>query len=466
MLLKSIVNARSYSDYFHPLAYYDQAQPMMVSFFHHLVVHVVSARIEVLRLATLCMALLISFPIYFVIKKEKISLLLGLAVFLCFALEIGFYFTEIKHYAFEIAASFFMISIFYFYHVKRIRFAYSIVLVVCAASIGFSSLIPAFFLVAVLGLRGIIKNQRQFFSSQNVFSLVIAGVIGLALFLHMGKITVYQINNYEVYLSKGFFADAKDLLKAGVNAHGILLSIVTAAMCVLGLQSDKKNFYFYLSSIFLLLCMFIFAGKIIGFYPVVSARHLVWITPFSFCLVVFGVKYLVDNYSQKKSSLIPFLVILFAVQIAVVLTKVDNPNRLEDNDNERLYELLSKMRPSNVVVFPPAQPTLDYYMQFSNELKKHNFIGLEENFSSIKNPDQSRSFFYDRIDAIFSSLPAGKFIYVGSHQYPLFADNGPEFLRWRSEYVEKKIIEFNCKYEVIHEGKLTQLLELECKGVG
>lgn len=465
MLLKSIVESDSWLNYVQPLAFYDQAQPMLISFFHQFVIHFVSLEIDVLRIATLIATLIISAPILYVLYKEKTGVLLPALLFLGFSFSIGFYLTEIKHYAFEVVASFLMITVVYSYLIQKLNFVVSAILIGFITIIGFSTLIPAFVLIAYISLTELTKERDGFFNVKNIGALVIAAIFGLFTFLHMQHLTVYQINNYDAYLSKGFWGDIKTLIAVGASIHGKALTAVTAVIVIAGLFADRKSLFFKFTSIYILIVGMVVIGKLTGVYPIASGRHLIWLAPFSYILILFGLRYFSQIKSKLNNTVFAVCTLIIALQAINVIYKTSTGNSPELVSNNQLYSFLSEQPSSNVVLFPHAQPTLQYYLLLSPGLNKHNYIGFTNNFSEPKDPSAARERVYARIVSIFNDLPSGKFYYLVSHQAPLFSEDVPEWQNWTGAYTESKLKQYDCTHIEVFKGHQAQLLEVECGGV-
>ena len=459
-LLKSIVSSHSLEDYFNPLPYYDQAQPAVVSFFHHFMVHYVSINVEYIRAATLIISILLSAPIVYVIRKEKMGAMVSSLVFIPFLYTTVYFYTEIKHYAFEISASYIIIFLLYMYLSERINFPTCIILVSLSTAIGFSTFIPAFVVTLVVVTNEIIFKPSSIFRTKNLVAIIIAGIVAAIFFLHMKHLTSLQINNYGGYLSKGLVGDLLILAHIGVTVFGVYFLIAVAMVVVAGLLSNKESFYYRLNIVFILLCALILIGKLTGFYPVIYSRHIVWVTPFAFMLVLSGLSYFIKRSEKGYKILAGVVILLTIIQSVPVIQKLKNG--IEITQNNELYERLSELPPSNVVIFPLAQPTLEYYRLLIPDLEKHNYIGLYNYQSSPKYPFGLRDSFIKKIDQVFDNLPTGKFYYLMSGQAPLFSHTASDRRGWRGEYVEMKLHNHHCSYSNIFKGNDVQLLEVSC----
>lgn len=463
MLLKSIVESKSWLNYLNPLPYYDQAQPALVSLFHHVLIHYISEEIVALRVGTLVISLLVSAPISYLIYREKIGLLIPTLLCLAFTFSIGFYFTELKHYAFEVAASFLILYFFYMYISARISYSASILFISATTLIGFSTLIPAFVSIAYLTINEITIKKYTFFNAKNMAAAVASALLALIAYIHMQHLTIFQLANFDVYLPKGILSDLIALILAAGAVHGLLLTIATAIIVILGLFSKRNSLYFKFTMLFVIIIMVVTVGKLSGHYPVTHRRHIVWLTPFSLVLITVGLAHLIKLETKIYSAAAILIFSLICLQCLNIVHKIVFDTA--DMQNNKLYHLISELPPSNVVIFPAAQPTLEYYMRLSQDLLKHNYIGLVDNRSGVKDLHAASDGFKKRIDSIFAAVPNGPFYYVVSHNPPLFSGNPPERHRERTEYVEGIIRNYNCSYHEIFSGKQVQLLKMHCNGV-
>ena len=466
MLLKNITESVKWADYFMPLPHYDQAQPMPISWFHHMIVHKISPHTETLRLATFIACLIISSPIAYVLSKEKIESTFVSLLFLAFSLSMTFYLTEIKHYAFEIAASFFMLAILYLKWARKINFALAALLILLTANIGFSTYIAAAALLLTIVVDEITNKAYNFLNVTSMLALFIAGAISIAAIVHMNSILAYQIDNFDAYYSKGFWKDTYALIRSSAGAHGVLLTIATAISVVLGLLAKRSSFFFQLTFAFLTTVVLVVIGKLVGLYPASASRHLMWLTPFSFVLILLAINNLIANKKNKSYFVSVAMMAIITIQAAYVLFRVFIVEDIEIANNKYLYNSLAELPPANVVVFPYAQPTLEYYRVLLKNLGKHDFIGLENTISSKKDPSKSFERTRSRIDAVASKFPGGKFYYIISHQNPLFVRNKGNRMaldQWRGEYTEMSIEKSGCSYKEVLKDIKVQLLEIECK---
>lgn len=466
MVLKNIVESDGLLNYIRPLEFYNQAQPLLISFFYHFIIYAISFQIEALRTATLTFTLIISSPSLYILYKEKTGVLLPSLLFLGFSFSIGFYLTEIKHYAFEVAASFFMISVVYAYLTQKLKFSAATILIGLSTIIGFSTLIPSFVLIAFVSMLELTKERSKFFGIRNIGALVIAAFFSIITFLHIKGLTVYQINNYDVYLSKGFFGDIEALIGAAWGIHGKALIIATSLIAISGLFSDRKLLFFKFTSIYFLIIGFIVVGKLIGLYPVASPRHLVWLTPFSFILIALGLRYLSQSKNILNNIIFIFATLLVTLQgINIVYKNIQTHNYLEITNNNSLFEAVASLPPSTILVFPWARPALEYHIMLNSELKKHSYIHtskIESRHFETKISTETR--YKNSFDENFELRPAENFYYLISHfprvlseEKPL-ADSGND----RLDYFERLLLSSNCSFREIFNAKNSQILKAAC----
>jgi len=463
MLLKNIVNSDRWWQYMDPLPFYDQAQPMVASLLQHVFIQNISKSIDSIRLYTLLLSVFIASPFLYVLYKERAGFSLPSLVFLAFSFSLGFYLTEIKHYSFEIAASFFMISIFYLNMKGEMRFELATVSIGAAICFGFSTLIPAFVLISYLTALQINEYGRDFFSGRNLASLFLVFVIALISFLHMDQLTVYQINNFAAYHSKGLLGDIKTLIFAGVSAHGKFLTIAVAIIVVASLFRDKRSLFFHINLVFVLIVGFICLGKLIGVYPIASSRHIIWLAPFSFLILVIGILDFVKSERFLVAALGWGALVLVLFQAGDVIYQTYNGRSPELTENARLYQELATLEPSQVAVYPHAQPTLDFYLETNEQLRKHSYTGLTEYLSGPKKATTGKSRFRDRVDKSLIPLLNGVSHYVISH-LDLFAppERAVNFMSSRRSYLKAKFLEYGCSYKAIFSGHRASLLKVSC----
>lgn len=463
MLLKSIFH-NNIVDFINPLPYYDQAQPFLVSIFHKIVTSF-SIDYKFVRGFSLIFCLI---PILYVVikiaKTEKVELYVVILVLFSTILTVGFYLTEIKHYSFEIIATFGIVYIFHRYFNGIYNYNKSIVFIALISSIGFSSIIPASITIAYISILELIKEKKEFFTFKNIATMIVALLVMGLVYLHMKHLTIFQISNHDVYLSKGFFSDIKSLAGASLGAYGKVFILLSAVISILTLFFiNKKEFLFQVNLLFLIIVFLVVFAKIIGVYPVISDRHIVWIVPFNIFIVSLFMNASLKSNNKKLNLMIIPIFLAFFLQVGNIIYKTYTTELKERTANNKLYEFVENLKPSFIVVSPLAQPSLEYYLEIDNSLQKHQYSKMLKIISESKDTNLSKDKYWQRIDDSFSTIPAEKFYYLLSHSQHIDEDNKNESSKWRNDYLLEILKKYNCKYNSIFKDYKVQVLEMECK---
>ncbi len=463
MLLKSIF-ANSLLDFVNPLPYYDQAQPLLVSIAHKLVT-LVSIEFQIIRAILLILCLI---PIVFfatkISKNEKINSFLISLVLFSTILTVGFYLTEIKHYSFEIMATFGMIYFVNNFFNEKSSYFTTAILVSLIATIGFSSIIPACMVIFYISFFKLYKEKTNFFTKKNIFGVLLSLVLIAITYLHMKHLTIFQIANHDVYLSKGIFGDVKSLAGAAGSAYGIVFMLVSAFSSIAVLFfSNRKSFLFHLNNIFLLTVGIVTLAKLVGAYPVISDRHIVWIVPFSIFIVALFLNDIYQEKNKRMQMLFVLLLIALFIQASNIVYKSFTTELRERTANNLLYEFVGNLKQTTIIVYPHANPSLEYYLKIDKNLQKHQYFGLQENLSQLKDLNFSKERFFKLIDDSLLVIPKNSFYYLISHLQPIDEKNEVEWQSWRSDYLLLKFEKLGCQFKSIFKKNGVQVLEMECQ---
>ena len=253
MLLKSIF-ANNFLGFINPLPYYDQAQPFFVSIVHKLI-SLISIDFKIMRaiLLIICLAPIFFFTIK-IYQNEKINPFLLSLVLFSTILSVGFYLTEIKHYSFEIVATFGMVYFTNNFFKEKSSYFKTIIFISLISTIGFSSIIPACMIILYISLFQLYKEKQNFFTKNNIFGILLSLILIAITYLHMKHLTIFQISNHDVYLNKGILEDIKSLAFSALGAYGKVLILVSAFSSIFVLfYKNKTSFLFHLNNIFLLI---------------------------------------------------------------------------------------------------------------------------------------------------------------------------------------------------------------------
>lgn len=464
MLLKSIFT-NNFLDFINPLPYYDQAQPFFVSIIHKLI-SLISIDFKIIRaiLLIICLAPIIFFVIK-ISQNEKINPFLMALVLFSTILSVGFYLTEIKHYSFEIIATFGMIYFANNFFKEKISYISTIIFIALLSIIGFSSIIPACMTIFYISIFQLYKEKQKLFSKKNIFAILLSLILIAITYFHMKHLTIFQISNHDVYLSKGIFDDIKSLAFSALGAYGKVFILVSAFSSIVVLfYSNKKSFLFHLNNIFLLTVTIVTLAKLVGVYPVISDRHIVWIVPFSIFIVAL---FLNDIFQDKNNKLqILFLLILmsFFLQTANIIYKSFTTQLNERTANNKLYLFVKKMEPSLFVVNPWGKPALDYYKMILSDLNKHQYIdGKNDKKSKLILNTSSKERYEKSIDDVFEEINENNFYFLMSHLKPI--DDESEDIYNSVGYIKEMFSKNNCKYFSIFKDHQVQILKVECQSV-
>ena len=461
MLLKNIEYSYEWLDYFKPLLFYDQVQPAIITIFHNIIFHHISEDLIVFRLSMLLVMSLITIPFFVALIKNKIEILLVLLIVYNFIFQIAFFFTEIKHYGFEVAACFLMIAAMYLGLMKRINFAFSVISISIVAILGFSTLIPAFVMIVFLTIVEIREDYKSFLKFQNIIAVLISGIVGFLVLWNMKELSLYQMNNYDAYLSRGFNEDLRVLLNLYIEIHSRTIALIVFFMLVVGLLSGKDGLYYKFTLVYIGIIFLVLIGKLSGFYPVAYSRHLAWLIPFAFIIIFLGFVYCRLGKSLIMKLIYFMLISILLLQATKIFYRSIYDENTEITSNNSLYKVLSEIKPSIVMVYPYAQPSLEYYMKVNPELNKHKYIGIVEEVSSLKDGSTLQRF-KRRVDLDFYSVPDERFIYLISHGESI---GGNDLYRGNDVYINYIVGKFkqsNCDYYAIYSGKRAQMLEVIC----
>ncbi|MGL4999098.1 MAG: hypothetical protein ACRC5T_09045 [Cetobacterium sp.] len=448
MLLKSLLNIEKYSDFFRPLPYYDQAQPVLASFVMKLIIALISKNYFYIRISYFLFLTLSLFFFHYSIKSDfkKNNKIISLLIAGASISIWGFYFTEIKHYALEMLASFFLVGILYYYH-KTENEIKTLFFLIATLPLGFSNIIPTGIMFGYVSLVILYKNRK--FSLKYIIISILLFFIMLIIYFHMKYLTIYQLNNYDVYFSKGLIFDIKELIISVVGAYGKGIFLISAFSSLVAFFSDKKSFLFKLNLYFIITSIIILILKTLGIYPVVYSRHIVWIVPFSLVIINLTLDFLKEKKNNFTKIIFYFLIIL------LTLLFFRNFNRkIEYTDNNNLYLNVSKLKPSNIVVLPNSQPSLEYYLEIYPELKKHNFIYSDRSISQKK--ELNKDYFSIYLDKNFKLNNFNEFYLLNSHITSLLDKKLSE----RAEMVVKYLTDNNYIYEIVFTSNNVELLKI------
>ncbi|NHN77247.1 hypothetical protein HA520_08075 [Azotobacter chroococcum] len=442
-LIKSIFHIESILDFFGPLPYYNQAQPGIVSVLMW-ISSSFSKEVEFMRFSILFFSIAIASPILIVFEKHRAGNTIFIASISCFFFQVGYFLTEIKHYAFEISAVFFTIYLMHSY--RSHKNIYILPIIAIASFLGFSTIIPCAIIMAMIAVSAI--TDKSFFASpkKNSITALLSGIIILISFANMKAISSQQINGFpEVYESKGIIADAEIFKILLLQVYGIGLLIISACCNAIALFAKRDSFLFYLNIFFLLTISTVFAGKILGFYPITSARHIVWLIPISATINALTVIYTLSLTRHLK--LIGVFVFSFIIyEFAGVSYEILKQRKVEETDNNGLYGYIAGMPPSLFAVYHVSKYSAEAYLDIDERIKKHRFECIE----------------YADFRKCMSDKGLKDFYLIVSHQPSLTTENLVPVLKNSADNVLTAFSENGCLYNTAYSSMNTQLLKVNC----
>ncbi len=243
--------------------------------------------------------------------------------------------------------------------------------------LGFATLllVPAlcaFFLIELLWIDRVLWKRKI---QDNLKIALVMGVVSAIVYLHMKQLAVYQIaGNQDVYGSQGFVKDLRIIFWAFIGAYSRLFFLIALFSSVAACYLSKESIAFKVNIFFLVLVAIILTTKLIGIYPVFSAKHVVWIVPISiFVMVSVSTEFL---KAGKNTYIILCLMSLLILSSVRNIVKLANGKIAESSNNNALYSELANYAPSHVVVYGSALSSYYVYKRLIPSLQKHHYYGI------------------------------------------------------------------------------------------
>ena len=455
-----------------PLPYYDQASPILPLIIIKMIANIAGTNFPFFRVLLFSVNIAFTIPLIRWLIKEK-SLLSACWYVMAVAATIystGYYFTEIKHYGFEVAALFLFLHWFLIYLENRNQALSNklIWLPILSISMGFSTLLLAPAFLSFVVINSLLEHQFKLKSLQQALQqhakiIVLLLVTCTIFYMQMKQLTVFQIGNtwsQKIYGNKGFNADVASLYTAFEHAFSPKMIILAVLSSFITLFLAPKSTVFKLNLFFINFVLIVFALKILGIYPVLSGRHVVWMLPISMLITALLIPQMLQSkYKVQQGfawAIIGILLLTFANNLLILRKGIN----AEVTSNNALYAALEKQPASDVLVFIAAQASLEIF-QMKNKMNlaftKHRFYGfsLTERVSSMKVAADEQKL----SDWQFSQLPQTQsFLVLISHDKNINTEPASKrILALRSTLAKN-----NCDYQSIYVGKNAQLLKVRC----
>ena len=475
-----LVNLQAISlfDVFKPLPHYDQASPVIPLIITKILSMVAGTNFILSRLLEFAVMTLFMLPLMSWLKAKKGLQYLAWFIFAYAAVVYitAFYASEIKHYGFEMAAVFLFLYWFLVYlddqaedQTNALGLKLIWIPIFCVYA-GFSTLllIPAFFAFVLVNaciqqpfklsaLLDIIKKHAKL--------AILMGITGVFTYMQMQQLTVFQIGNsylQEVYANKGLVADSIQLAQNFIEIYRKPFLIASALMSFAALFLSPKSSAFKLNLLLIITVAMIVVLKLIGVYPVIYGRHVLWVLPMSLVLTALVMPALWQA-SAESGSKVSWQAIVFVIATGLLLLaftlsfiKVLKGDNAEVTNNDSLYAALNQQPASDVLVFAEAQPSLEVFK--NTQSMSHRFYGAspDERISSVKAPiaDQTLT------DWQYKQLPQHQdFLVIITHADAIQTEPAGRKIKALRATFKKN----SCRYSSVYQGVKAQLLKVSCQ---
>ena len=456
MLLKNIIAIDNPADFAAPLPYYDQAEPVLASVFFKAMTAVFHYDIRALRLSVLGLSLLLVAPVALLFRQQRWGLFVFLVALIGNSFSTGFHFTELKFYFLEMSGSF--LAILAIREAEEHQDIYWTLLVAALVSLlGFSTLIIAGGLLAYACLWFVTRDDgRQ--RGYKIGGFLLASACVALSYLYMKYLTMYQLGNYNSYAASSHLDALKDVVRALLGAYGKALMTVSVVASLALLRYGQRDYLYRVNQFFCALVVVVLVGKVAGFYPAVYPRHVIWLVPLSLVISTFAI---VRFSASPRLGLKVLGWALFAV-LGLQAAKACYNNLEGENyqytDNNRLYQYISGMPPSDILVHPNAEPSLEYYRLIDPGLNQQRFITSLDESTHRRDPDQEMVAMAADVDRLFAERPADSVYFLTSHLDLQPGETGVGNL------MQRALDRYHCSYTSVLSVTDAELLHLNCRG--
>jgi hypothetical protein len=454
MLLKDIIELRSPEEFFKPLPYYDQAEPVLASLFFKAIMLLFQYSIEPLRLSVLALSCVLIAPVFAVFRPYRWGALVLILALIGHSFSMGLFLTELKHYFLEISVSF--LAIFALWRAGQTDNLYWPIGMAAAVSVlGFSTLIVSGALLvyafACFALRP--RDDRR---GATIVAFFSAALVILAAYAYMKYLTVYQLGNYDDYYKTTALGSLGVLKEAILGAYGKALLITSGVASVVLLFTHKSGFVCRLNLFFIGIALIVLAGRIVGFYPATYPRHVIWLAPFSMVIACLAILEFTTRRSRPLRILGWLLLTLMALQAGKACYNNLRGVNYEYVDNNALYEHVAQMPPTEFLVYPDAQPSLEYYALLDPRLSKHQYVRVYDEITRFRDPKMGKVEYLDSLADLLRQRPSKDFSVLVSHV------NLDKDISGRGKALEAEINRLNCTYTSYFYVYNAQLIRVHC----
>jgi len=457
MLLKNIVDVKTLGQFITPLPYYDQAEPVIASFFFRAVMGIFHYDIKPLRLSVMAVALLMILPVFLLFRQYKWGMFVFLVAFIGSSFSTGFHITELKYYFLEVGGSFLAILAIWEAEERKNIF-WAIFLAAVISIIGFSTLLIAGGLMGYAFITLVLQRHDPHLRKTKIAAFLCSGLFIAVSYLYMKYLTVYQMNNYVEYVGGTAIDSLKVLANVILGAYGKALLIVSFASSVALLVFDRRGFVFKLNLFFCAMACIVVLGKVAGFYPAAYPRHIIWLLPFSLVISSFAILEFTSSPRKVFKVLGWTLFVILALQAGKAVYKNFEGDNYQYADNNHLYEYVADMAPGTILLYPDAQPSLEYYTLLDERLNKHHYIGVVDEDTKPRDPAMGKINYEKSIGTLFEHRPAGEFYFLISHIDRDTDTTGSAVV------FEREMKKYDCAFTSVFRSFNAELLRMNCQG--
>lgn len=454
MLLKAVMELKTPADFFQPLGYYDQAEPLLASVFFKAMISLFHYDIQPLRLAVLVVSCLLIAPMFLVFKDYRWGAAVFLLALIGHGFSTGLYLTELKHYFLEICVSFLAIFAIWKAH-QRNDLYWPVGMAAVVSVMGFSTLIVSGGLL-IYGFVMWLTLPRDQRTLRQLGVMFICGLVVVAAYLFMKSLTVYQLGNYDDYFASSALGALAILQKAVLGAYGKGLLLISGVANVALLFSKNRGFLFKLNLFFLGLVTVVVIGRVVGFYPATYSRHVIWLAPFSLVIASYAILEFTANPTKTFRGLGWALLVVLSLQAGKIGLSEFKGFNYEYVDNNDFYRHIAEMAPTQFLVYPDAQPSLEYYSLLDPRLNKHQYVRVYDELTQKRNATLGFADFQNDVVQLLRHRPATDFSVLVSHI------NLDTDVTGRGKVLEAEISRLNCTYTSYFYVYNAQLIRVHC----
>ncbi|WP_297842809.1 hypothetical protein [Pseudomonas sp.] len=454
MVLKAVIELKTPAEFFKPLAYYDQAEPMLASLFFKAILSLFHYNIEPLRLAVLVVSCLLISPMFLVFKRYRWGAVVFLLALIGHGFSTGMFVTELKHYFLEVCVSY--LAIFAIWKAQeRNNLYWPVIMAAVVSFMGFSTIMVSGGLL-IYGCVMFVTQPRDETAIRKLSAFVVCGLVVGVAYLFMKSLTVYQLGNYDDYFASSAMGSLAILGHAVLGAYGKALLVISGIANIALLFSKNRGFLFKLNLFFLGLLCVVVVGRVVGFYPATYPRHVIWLAPFSLVIASYAILEFTANPTKTIKVLGWAMLMLLSLQAAKMGFNEFKGVNYEYVDNNDFYRHIADMEPTQFLVYPDAQPSLEYYSLLEPRLNKHQYVRVYDELTQKRDPTQGKVEYEDSIVQLLRHRPATDFSVLVSHV------NLDTDITGRGKALVAEINRLNCTYTSYFYVYNAELIRVHC----